>query len=199
MAHYVAGVDEVGRGALAGPVVAAAVILDQRTPIAGLADSKKMSEKQRSLLAKEIKGRAIAFALGQAEHTEIDAVNILQASLLAMKRAVEALPITPKLVLVDGPHRPDINLTCKVRTIIRGDSKIPAISAASIIAKVTRDNYMKMLGERYPGYLFPKHKGYPTRAHVNALQTLGVSSVHRISFAPVKRLLGSSNTMECNE
>jgi len=182
-----AGVDEVGRGPLAGPVIAAAVILNPESPIRGLMDSKKISEKKRNILAIEIREKALSWAIGRAEHDEIDSINILQASLLAMKRAVESLSIKPELVLVDGRHCPDI--IYKVEAIIKGDSKIPAISAASIIAKVTRDNEMIALDSQYPGYGFSQHKGYPTKMHVNALQELGVSSIHRKTFAPVKRLL----------
>jgi len=185
--EIIAGVDEVGRGPLAGPVIAAAVILDPENPVQGLMDSKKISEKKRILLSKEIREKALSWAIGRAEHDEIDSINILQASLLAMKRAVESLSIKPKLVLVDGLHCPDI--IYKVKAIIKGDSKIPAISAASIIAKVARDNEMIAMDSQYPGYGFSRHKGYPTKMHVNALQELGVSSIHRKSFAPVKQLL----------
>ena len=182
-----AGVDEVGRGPLAGPVIAAAVILDPEQPIQGLMDSKKISERKRILLALEIQKKSIAWAVGRAEHDEIDSINILQASLLAMKRAIESLAIEPELVLVDGIHCPDIS--CNVDAIIKGDNKIPAISAASIIAKVARDNEMIALDSQYPGYGFSQHKGYPTRMHIAALKELGVSSIHRKSFAPVKKLL----------
>jgi len=182
-----AGVDEVGRGPLAGPVIAAAVILDTENPIQGLMDSKKMSEKKRIFLAKEIRKKALAWAMGRAEHDEIDSMNILQASLLAMKRAIESLSIKPELVLVDGIYRPDVD--CKVVPIVKGDSKVPAISAASIIAKVARDNEMIALDRHYPGYGFSQHKGYPTKMHINALKKLGISSIHRKSFAPVKHLL----------
>ncbi len=185
--ELIAGVDEVGRGPLAGPVIAAAVILDPENPIQGLMDSKKITEKKRNILAIEIREKSVSWAIGRAEHDEIDSINILQASLLAMKRAVESLSIKPELVLVDGLHCPDI--IYKVEAIIKGDSKIPAISAASIIAKVARDNEMIALDSQYPGYGFSQHKGYPTKMHVNALQELGVSSIHRRSFAPVKRLL----------
>ncbi len=185
--ELIAGVDEVGRGPLAGPVIAAAVILDPENPIQGLMDSKKITEKKRNILAIEIREKSVSWAIGRAEHDEIDSINILQASLLAMKRAVESLSIKPELVLVDGLHCPDI--IYKVEAIIKGVSKIPAISAASIIAKVTRDNEMIALDSQYPGYGFSQHKGYPTKMHVNALQELGVSSIHRRSFAPVKRLL----------
>ncbi len=185
--EIMAGVDEVGRGPLAGPVIAAAVILDPENPVQGLMDSKKISEKKRNILAKEIREKALAWAIGRAEHDEIDSINILQASLLAMKRAVESLSIKPELVLVDGLHCPDISQN--VKAIIKGDSKIPAISAASIIAKVARDSEMVALDSQYPGYGFSRHKGYPTKMHVDALKELGVSSIHRKSFAPVKQLL----------
>lgn len=182
-----AGVDEVGRGPLAGPVIAAAVILDPEYPIEGLMDSKKINEKKRNLLAIEIRKKSLAWALGRAEYDEIDSVNILQASLLAMKRAVESLAMKPGWVLVDGLHCPDVS--CNVEAIIKGDSKIPAISAASIIAKVARDNEMTALDGQYPGYGFSQHKGYPTKMHIEALKELGVSAIHRKSFAPVKKLL----------
>lgn len=183
-----AGVDEVGRGPLAGPVIAAAVILDPENPIQGLMDSKKISEKKRILLAKEIREKALSWAIGRADNDEIDSINILQASLLAMKRAIESLSIMPELVLVDGIYRPVVD--CKVEPIVKGDSKVAAISAASIIAKVARDNEMVALDDQYPGYGFSQHKGYPTKMHINALKELGVSSIHRKSFSPVKRLLG---------
>lgn len=183
----IAGVDEVGRGPLAGPVVAAAVILDPKNPVQGLMDSKKLTEKRRNLLAIEIREKAMAWSLGRAEHGEIDSINILQASLLAMKRAVESLSVNPELVLVDGVYCPDI--IYKVEAIIKGDSKIPEISAASIIAKVARDNEMIELDNEYPGYGFSQHKGYPTKMHINALGELGVSPIHRKSFAPVKKHL----------
>jgi len=182
-----AGVDEVGRGPLAGPVIAAAVILDPENPIQGLMDSKKISERKRILLSKEIREKALSWAIGRAEHDEIDTINILQASLLAMKRAIESLSIKPELVLVDGVYCPEI--IYKVEAVIKGDSKIPAISAASIIAKVARDKEMIALDSQYSGYGFSQHKGYPTKMHINALKELGVSSIHRKSFAPVKQLL----------
>ena len=182
-----AGVDEVGRGPLAGPVIAAAVILDPENPIQGLMDSKKISEKKRILLAKEIREKALSWAIGRAENDEIDSINILQASLLAMKRAIESLSIMPELVLVDGIYRPVVD--CKVEPIVKGDSKVAAISAASIIAKVARDNEMVALDDQYPGYGFSQHKGYPTKMHINALKELGVSLIHRKSFSPVKLLL----------
>ncbi|MCB1760130.1 MAG: ribonuclease HII [Gammaproteobacteria bacterium] len=182
-----AGVDEVGRGPLAGAVVAAAVILDPDREIVGLADSKKLSGKRRQALAVEIRERALAWALGRAEVEEIDRLNILQASLLAMRRAVEALPRAPQLALIDGNRCPP--LACAAEAIIGGDSSVAAISAASILAKVVRDDEMVELDRRYPGYGLANHKGYPTRAHLLALQSLGVSEIHRRSFAPVRRLL----------
>ena len=185
---YVAGVDEVGRGPLAGPVVAAAVILDPERPIVGLADSKKLSEKRREALDPIIREQALCWALGRAEPEEIDRINILQASLLAMQRAVAALTTQPELALVDGNKAP--RLPCQVRTVIGGDATEPAISAASIIAKVARDREMVELDARYPGYGLARHKGYPTRQHMEALQLLGVSEIHRRSFGPVQRLLG---------
>lgn len=186
---YVAGVDEVGRGPLAGPVVTAAVILDPQNPILGLADSKKLTEKRREMLVPLIKQHALAWAMGRAEPAEIDELNILQASLLAMKRAVEALSVVPEHVLVDGIHAPKLN--CPVTTIIKGDQSEPAIAAASILAKVARDQEMVALDEMYPGYGFAQHKGYPTKQHQQALLTLGVTDIHRRSFGPVRSALSS--------
>ncbi|HHO68495.1 MAG TPA: ribonuclease HII [Gammaproteobacteria bacterium] len=186
-ARRVAGVDEVGRGPLAGPVVAAAVILDPAAPIDGLADSKTLGERRREALAEQIRDRALAWALGRAEVEEIDRINILQASLLAMQRAVAALAPPPDYALVDGNHCP--RLACPAEAVVRGDSRVAAISAASIIAKVARDREMVELDARYPGYGFARHKGYPSRLHLDALRTLGVTSVHRRSYAPVRRLL----------
>jgi len=183
----VAGVDEVGRGPLAGPVVAAAVILDPQRPIEGLMDSKMLTEKKREKLSAVIKQQALAWSLGRAEVEEIDHINILQASLLAMKRAVEGLATQPDMALVDGNKLPD--LECPAEAIVKGDSKVPAISAASIIAKVARDNEMLELDAQYPGYGLAKHKGYPTKVHLQALEELGVSPIHRISYKPVKQLL----------
>ena len=183
----IAGVDEVGRGPLAGAVVAAAVILDPNHPIEGLADSKKLTEKRRERLFDEIKEHALAWALGRAEAEEIDDINILQASLLAMKRAVEALPVAAKHALVDGNRCPD--LSCTSQAIVKGDLTEPCISAASIIAKVTRDREMVMLDAQYPGYGLAKHKGYPTKVHMEALKQLGPTEIHRKSFGPVKKLL----------
>ena len=185
------GVDEAGRGPLAGPVFAACVVLNPDRPIDGLADSKTLSEKKRDALAIAIKKNAAAWAIGIASVQEIDQINILQASLLAMKRAVESLPCRPDIVLVDGNQKP--HLTCKVRTIIRGDSLIPAISAASILAKTARDAEMQRMHQYFPRYGFDQHKGYPTPKHLAALQQHGVSAIHRQSFAPVKALLNMSN------
>ena len=185
--QYIAGVDEVGRGPLAGPVVTAAVILDPAQPIEGLADSKALSEKRREALFDEIKAKAKAWAIGRAEVEEIDELNILQATMLAMQRAVADLDISPNHVLVDGNRCPD--LPCSSEAIIKGDGTVPVISAASIIAKVTRDREMVAMDEEYPGYGLAGHKGYPTKAHIAALQELGVTPIHRRSFAPVRRLL----------
>lgn len=179
----VAGVDEAGRGPLAGPVVAAAVILDPTRPIPGLNDSKKLSEKQRDQLFDLIRERALAWSVARATVIEIDEINILQASLLAMQRAVKRLTIQPQLALIDGNKCPQLD--CAAKAIIQGDATEPAISAASIVAKVLRDRLMKMLDKKYPHYGFAKHKGYPTQAHVEALKEHGVSRVHRRTFAPV--------------
>ena len=182
-----AGVDEVGRGALAGDVFAAAVILDKEKSIDGLKDSKQLSEKQRLNLYYEIKEEALCFSVGRASVLEIDSLNILQASLLAMSRAAKALSVQPKFVLVDGLHVPEWNYSAKA--IVRGDTKVMAIAAASIVAKVTRDKEMAMMGELYPGYDFAKNKGYPTQAHLKGLKKIGPCMVHRRSFAPVSKLL----------
>ncbi|MHC9511163.1 ribonuclease HII [Kangiella sp. M94] len=183
----IAGVDEVGRGPLAGPVVAAAVILDPANPITGLADSKKLTEKRREALSLEIKEKALAWSIARAEVEEIDRINILQASLLAMKRAVETLSHLPELALIDGNHCPELD--CRMEAIIKGDSKEPAISAASILAKVARDNEMVEMEQSYPGYGFAKHKGYPTQQHREAIVKLGITPIHRRSYAPVQRML----------
>jgi len=183
----VAGVDEAGRGPLAGPVIAAAVILDPVHPVAGLRDSKKLTEKRRAALFDEITGNALAWAVGRAEVEEIDSINILQATLLAMRRAVEQLVPGADAVLVDGNQCPQ--LACPVQAIIKGDDKVAAISAASIIAKVSRDREMLVLDSLYPGYGLARHKGYPSRMHLEALQNLGVTPIHRRSYAPVRRLL----------
>lgn len=186
-AKIVAGVDEVGRGPLAGPVVTAAVILDEYNPIAGLTDSKKLTEQQRETLAAEIKQKAVAWSLGRAEVCEIDELNILQATLLAMQRAIAALSPLPEYVLVDGNRCPVFH--CPAEAIVKGDLYVPMISAASIIAKVARDQEMQELDKQFPGYGLLRHKGYPTKAHIAALEKLGVTSIHRRSYGPVKRLL----------
>ena len=180
---YVAGVDEAGRGPLAGPVIAAAVILDAKKPIVGLADSKQLTAKKREYLANKIQECAKAWSIGRAEVEEIDRINILQASLLAMQRAVLALTLLPSLVLIDGKHCPKLH--CPSQAIIKGDQKIAEISAASILAKVSRDAEMHALDAQYPGYGFAKHKGYGTAYHLQALKSLGPSAIHRCSFAPV--------------
>jgi ribonuclease HII len=183
----IAGVDEAGRGPLAGPVVAAAVILNPKRLIKGLDDSKALSEKKRELLFDLIQEHALAWAIGSADVYEIDTINILQASLLAMQRAVAGLSMQPDIAYVDGNQAP--KLTCKVKTSIGGDALHGAISAASILAKVTRDREMTMLAERYPEYGFAKHKGYGTKDHMAALVRHGVCDIHRRTFAPVTRLL----------
>jgi len=184
-----AGVDEAGRGPLAGPVIAAAVILDSGNPIAGVMDSKLLTEARREKLALEIRAKSLAWGIGRAEIDEIERLNILYASMLAMQRAVMALAVEPELVVVDGNRCPDLQY--RVEAIVKGDRLIPAISAASILAKVTRDREMIELDSAYPGYGFARHKGYPTRQHIQALQELGVSAIHRRSYAPVRRLLES--------
>lgn len=186
-ALLIAGVDEVGRGPLAGPVVTAAVILDPDNPIAGLADSKALTEARREALFPEIQQKALAWAIGRCEVEEIDHHNILQATMIAMQRAVAGLEIKPHKVLVDGNRTPDFGIPAQA--IVKGDQTEPAICAASILAKVTRDREMVELDGRYPGYGLAKHKGYPTKDHIAALEQLGVTEIHRRSFAPVKRLI----------
>lgn len=196
MARLVAGIDEAGVGPLAGPVLAAAVILHCKRPVAGVADSKTLSAPRRTMLAAEIKQAAVCWALGRADVEEIDRLNILQAALLAMKRAVDALPRLPVLALVDGAHCPA--LTCPVRAIIHGDALVPEISAASILAKVARDLEMCEWHERYPVYGFQSHKGYGTRSHVDALRKYGPCPIHRRSFEPVRRAMGVSFQLRDN-
>lgn len=179
----IAGVDEAGRGPLAGPVIAAAVILDPAHPIAGLADSKKLSPTRRERLAAEIRAKASAWALGRADVAEIEQINILQATLLAMQRAVAALNLAPAKVLVDGNRCPILDYPCQA--IIRGDVTVPVISAASILAKVARDTELRVLHDRFPDYGFARHKGYPTAAHRDALRRYGPCPEHRRTFAPV--------------
>ena len=186
-ADIVAGVDEAGRGPLAGPVIAAAVILDSKKQIDGLRDSKKLTSKKRLLLSEKIKLNACAWSLGRAEVSEIDKINILQASLLAMKRAIEGLKINPDIVLIDGKYTPDIRF--KKEAIVNGDNLIPVISAASIIAKVERDNEMIAFDKIYPGYGFSSHKGYPTRQHIESLERLGITNIHRLTFSPVSKYI----------
>lgn len=181
--YLIAGIDEAGRGPLAGPVVAAAVILDPRRPIQGLADSKKLSEKQREQLFQKIRENALAWSVARATVIEIDQINILQATLLAMQRAIARLKIQPHLALVDGNKCPV--LPCEARAIIGGDDSEPVISAASIVAKVLRDRLMVMLDKKYPEYGLAQHKGYSTSKHIKALQLHGPSRIHRRSFAPV--------------
>ena len=180
-----AGVDEAGRGPLAGPVVAAAVILDDLHPIAGLNDSKKLSAKRREKLFDEIKAKALCFSIAEATVQEIDEINILQATMLAMKRAVEALRLPPKLVLVDGNRLPTLSI--RAEAIVQGDALVPAISAASILAKVHRDRLCDAMHQRYPAYGFDQHKGYGTAQHLAALQAHGPADCHRMTFAPVAR------------
>jgi ribonuclease HII len=180
-----AGVDEAGRGPLAGPVVAAAVILDELNPIHGLNDSKKLTAKRREALFDEIRARALCFAIAEASVQEIDEINILQATLLAMKRAVEALRLPPKLVLVDGNRLPTLSI--RAEAIVQGDALVPAISAASILAKVHRDRLCEAMHQRYPVYGFDQHKGYGTAQHMAALQAHGPTDCHRMTFAPVAR------------
>lgn len=180
----IAGVDEAGRGPLAGPVFAAAVILNPNKPIIGLKDSKLLSAKKREELFTLICEQALAWSIARAEVAEIDTINILQASLLAMQRAVENLTLLPQLVLVDGNKCPKLN--CQTTAIIKGDQTVSAISAASILAKVARDKEMILLDQQYPGYGFAAHKGYGTKLHLTALNKFGPSPIHRVSFAPVR-------------
>jgi ribonuclease HII len=187
-----AGVDEAGRGPLAGPVIAAAVILNPERPIAGLRDSKRLSPAQREGLAADIRRYALGFAIAAADVAEIDRLNILNATLLAMRRALEALPELPSRIMIDGnkaPQLADLFGDCVVETIVGGDDLVPAISAASILAKTHRDALMRGLDSIYPGYGLARHYGYPTPEHVAALQVLGPSPIHRHSFAPVRAAL----------
>ena len=190
---WVCGVDEVGRGPLAGPVVAAAVILHSQRPISGLQDSKTLSAHKRQALYPCIQQQSHCWAIAQASVAEIDQLNILQASLLAMQRAVRQLSTLPTHALIDGSHIPN-KLPCPATAIIQGDRTEPAIAAASILAKVYRDHLMQQWEEQYPGYGFAQHKGYPTRAHQQALHTLGPCPIHRRSFAPVQQCLIQPNS-----
>jgi len=182
-----AGVDEAGRGPLAGPVVAAAVILDDLHPIHGLADSKKLSERRREKLFDEIRAKALCFSIAQASVEEIDTLNILQATLLAMKRAVESLRLKPHMVWVDGNRLPKLDILAQA--IVQGDAKVKAISAASILAKVHRDRLCGSMHQEFPQYGFDQHKGYGTKQHLDALKTHGATPLHRRSFAPVSKVL----------
>ncbi|WP_434356503.1 ribonuclease HII [Parasalinivibrio latis] len=187
-ARLIAGVDEVGRGPLVGAVVTAAVILDPNNPIEGLTDSKKLSEKKRLALFDEIKEKALAWSLGRAEPEEIDELNILKATMLAMQRAVAGLNIQPDFVLIDGNRVPELPMAAQA--VVKGDLRVAEISAASIIAKVTRDHEMEELDKRFPQYGFAKHKGYPTKAHFEALAEHGPLEEYRKSFKPVRKALG---------
>lgn len=192
---YIAGADEAGRGPLVGSVVAAAVILDPNHPIDGLNDSKKLTEKKREKLFVEIQEKALAWAIAECSAQEIDTLNILQASLLAMRRAVEKLSIQPEHLLVDGNKVPQ-GLTMSCDAIVGGDALHAEISAASILAKVTRDHQMLELDARYPQFGFAKHKGYPTKAHFEAIAQHGVIAEHRRSFGPVRKALESMQTQQ---
>jgi ribonuclease HII len=185
IAGLMAGVDEAGRGPLAGPVVAAAVILDDLQPIAGLNDSKKLSAKRRESLFDEIRARSLCFSIAEANVQEIDQLNILQATLLAMRRAVEGLRLKPQMVLVDGNRLPQLSI--RAEAVVQGDALIPAISAASILAKVHRDRLCEVMHERHPEYGFKQHKGYGTAQHLAALEQFGPADCHRLTFAPVAR------------
>jgi ribonuclease HII len=188
-----AGVDEAGRGPLAGPVVAAAVILDDRSPVKGLADSKQLSARRREQLYDEICAKALCCSIAQASVEEIDRMNILQATMLAMQRAVQGLRLKPSKVLVDGNRLPSLGILAEA--IVSGDALVPCISAASIVAKVARDRMLLELHLQHPEYGFDRHKGYGTADHLRALQTLGVLGVHRRSFAPVARALASEGVV----
>ncbi|MCQ4312070.1 ribonuclease HII [Pseudomonas stutzeri] len=192
--ELVAGVDEVGRGPLCGPVVTAAVILDPKRPIEGLNDSKKLTEARREALFDEICEKALAWCVARAEVHEIDQLNILHATMLAMQRAVEGLSVTPRLALIDGNRCPQLAVPSS--PVIQGDGQVPAIAAASILAKVSRDREMCALDLCYPGYGLSSHKGYPTPNHLDALQRLGPSVIHRRSFAPVRNLLEQATLAE---
>ena len=190
----IAGVDEAGRGPLIGSVVTAAVILDPDHPIAGLNDSKKLTAKQRDVLYEQIKTHALAWSICEATHLEIDQYNILQATMLAMRRALESLPITPSHGLIDGNRCPVTRIACTA--VVGGDAIEAAISAASILAKVTRDRQLDMLDAQHPAYGFAKHKGYPTKAHVAAIHQHGVLAEHRRSYAPVRNVLEAATTKQ---
>lgn len=186
--HLIAGVDEVGRGPLVGDVVTAAVILDPNNPIKGLNDSKKLTEKKRLALLPEIKEKALAWSVGRCSPEEIDQLNILQATMVAMQRAIEGLEVAPDFALIDGNRVPQLNMDAQA--VVKGDMRVAEISAASIIAKVVRDQEMEELDKLHPQFGFAKHKGYPTKAHFDAIEQHGVIDQHRKSFKPVKKALG---------
>ncbi len=192
VAYSIAGVDEVGRGPLVGDVVTAAVILDLDNPIEGLMDSKKLSEKKRKLLAEEIKEKAVAWAVGRATPEEIDTINILHATMLAMQRAVADLQVTPDYVLVDGNRSPEFGITAQA--VVKGDDRVVEISAASILAKVARDEEMIALDALHPEYGFAKHKGYPTKLHLEKIKEFGVLDCYRKSFKPVANVIANSTS-----
>ncbi|WP_448211088.1 ribonuclease HII [Colwellia sp. MEBiC06753] len=192
VAYCIAGVDEVGRGPLVGDVVTAAVILDMDNPIEGLMDSKKLSEKKRELLAAEIKQKAVAWAIGRATPEEIDTINILHATMLAMQRAVAGLNVTPDYVLIDGNRCPELGIPSQA--VVKGDARVAEISAASILAKVERDNDMIALDAEYPEFGFAKHKGYPTKAHFEKIAELGVLDCYRRSFKPVAAIINQRSS-----
>ena len=198
VAYCIAGVDEVGRGPLVGDVVTAAVVLDPENPIAGLMDSKKLSEKKRQILAVEIKEKAIAWAVGRASPEEIDTLNILHATMLAMQRAVQGLSVTPDYVLVDGNRCPVFlgeNSNIESQSVVKGDDRVAEISAASILAKVARDDEMLALDELHPEYGFAKHKGYPTKAHLEKIVEHGVLDCYRASFKPVAQVIAMQGVL----
>jgi ribonuclease HII len=198
IAYCIAGVDEVGRGPVVGDVVTAAVILDPENPIEVLMDSKKLSEKKRQILAVEIKEKAIAWAVGRATPEEIDTLNILHATMLAMQRAVQDLSVTPDYVLVDGNRCPvfmSINGNIESQAVVKGDDRVIEISAASILAKVARDNEMLALDELHPEYGFAKHKGYPTKAHLDKIVEHGVLDCYRASFKPVAKVIAMQGVL----
>jgi ribonuclease HII len=188
--ELICGVDEAGRGPLAGPVFAAAVILDPAKPIQGLRDSKKLSEARRDTLAIQIKTSALAWSIAQCSEEEIDTLNILQATMLAMRRAIEGLKVIPTLALIDGNRCPVVSI--RSEAIVKGDDKVAEISAASILAKTARDAALVALHAQYPNYAFDQHKGYPTELHLERLRLHGISPVHRKSYAPVRALLGGA-------
>ena len=198
----VAGIDEAGRGPLAGPVVAAAVVLNPARPIAGLRDSKKLSARQRTVLAMEIKKCALSYAIAWADPEEIDQLNILRATLLAMRRATLGLHIRPVHLQIDGNRCPEFagtGLDCSSEALVGGDGRVPAISAASILAKVARDGFMTRLHQIYPQYNFARHKGYPTAEHRQALIRHGACPLHRVSFAPVRSVVVAKKTDTDND